>query len=54
MDDGPDMPSTSSSTDFAEFVRELEEDPEEKAAIDKARELLRRERGEGDEEAYVA
>lgn len=42
------------STDFAEFVRELEEDPDEKVALDEARERLRRELGEGDELAYVS
>jgi hypothetical protein len=41
------------SSDFADFVRELEEDPEVKRANDEARERLRRELDEGDEEAYV-
>lgn len=48
------MTDRNDSTSFREYVEQLEQDPEQKAALDKAREELRRELDEGDEEAYVA
>lgn len=42
------------STSFDDYVREIEEDSEQKEALDYAREMLRRDLGEGEEESYVS